>query len=254
MRKWNEDFYHDWKNMDDLSFHVEIDRIPRILEAFSMLPKYESLVNKVSEADKAEVTVPGTRRPSTRAERRKATRRAKIRRQELARYSDNFIMPNSGKVKNTGFRSYEKGAKVYHRNKKIQVESTVSPFNPLDGDFLDFNPDTIGSYETAEADGRLWKKADKIAASEDNLWEEFEAELERDSALLEENLKNWEWEEPSPVGIVEPEEKLKAQVDALNNQIANLMNEVNRLNSFLQEFNLQKLYEKYLEEHNHEFF
>ena len=28
MRKWNEDFYHDWKNMDDLSFHTAINRLP----------------------------------------------------------------------------------------------------------------------------------------------------------------------------------------------------------------------------------
>lgn len=57
----------------------------------------------------------GSRRPVNRAERRKATAHAKMRRQRMAMYSADEICPRSGKIKNTGFRSYEKGAKAWTR-------------------------------------------------------------------------------------------------------------------------------------------
>lgn len=81
-----------------------------------------------------EDTRKGTRKPSTRAERRKETATAKNRRKRLGNYSLNYIMPNSGKVKDTGLKPYFKGDKVYKRThnymwcEDTRETKTVIPF------------------------------------------------------------------------------------------------------------------------------
>ena len=65
------------------------------------------------------VEVRGTRRPTNRAERRKATAYAKNRRQALAKCADDIIT-NTGKVKDSGYRSYEKGDKAWSRKVRHQ--------------------------------------------------------------------------------------------------------------------------------------
>ena len=52
---------------------------------------------------------------TNRAERRKATVHKKLRRKAMSSYTDDFIMP-TGKVKDSGYRLYEKGDKLYKRS------------------------------------------------------------------------------------------------------------------------------------------
>lgn len=82
---------------------------------FNNEEKYSALDFKRNEPEEILSSSKGTRKPSTRAERRKETTNAKNRRKRLSNYSINYIMPNSGKVKDTGLKPYFKGDKVYKR-------------------------------------------------------------------------------------------------------------------------------------------
>lgn len=62
------------------------------------------------------------RHQTTRAERRKDTFHKASKRREMAKYADDEIRLNSGKVVNTGYRSYGKGAKLYKREKLVKWE------------------------------------------------------------------------------------------------------------------------------------
>lgn len=55
------------------------------------------------------------RKATNRRDRRRATALAKKHRQELAQYADDEIRENSGKVVNTGYRSYSKGKTAWNR-------------------------------------------------------------------------------------------------------------------------------------------
>lgn len=231
--------FTNWDGTENLNFWVAVKLLtPENLGKWAILPKYQAGIAKMEEEDEPDLLPQtGTRRPTNRQERRKATARAKIRRQKLAKYSDDFIMPNSGKVKDTGYRSYEKGAKVYHRNKKIQVESTVSPFDPWEE--LELEHFDYEEFYEVDSDGdRIWKKAE-------NLHEVCPCWV--DEYVEDEYVED-------EVTVPTEEEYLRGQVNYLENQTYNLKNEVTRLNSFLQEFNLNKLYERWLQENNYEFF
>lgn len=70
------------------------------------------------------------RKTTNRGDRRRATKKAKKRRQKMAKYSYDLIMLNFGKVKDTGWRSYEKGDKVYSR--KLRHERFSEPMPEMD--------------------------------------------------------------------------------------------------------------------------
>ena len=55
------------------------------------------------------------RKVTNRRERRRATEMKKKHRQELARYADDEIRENSGKIIDTGYRSYSKGKTAWNR-------------------------------------------------------------------------------------------------------------------------------------------
>lgn len=65
----------------------------------------------------------GTRKPGNRAIRRKNTINAKRHTKRIANYAYDLINPVTGKIKDSGWKSYLKGEKkVYVRNNKPQYE------------------------------------------------------------------------------------------------------------------------------------
>lgn len=92
-------------------------------------------INKMSDLDilvsmDDEILVGRYAAKDNRSIRLEKTKNKKNRRQKMAKYAYDLIMPNSGKVKDTGFRSYEKGDKVYSR--KLRHQKFSEPMQEMD--------------------------------------------------------------------------------------------------------------------------
>ena len=254
MRKWNEDFYHDWKNMDDLSFHTAINRLPEDVRKYGDCRFMSDAMYKIWKSEDVTISAEeildleaeaAEEFPTKNREKARKKHHEKVgtedRMKAVEPLTDRVRLTRNGGVKKREKSSVRAYFKQYdrrirrHENKKIPVESTVPPFDPweeLELEHFDYEE----FYEVDSDGNHIWKKAEdlyKICP----YWEDEYVE-----------------DEASPVGVVEPDDKLQAQVDSLKNQVQNLTNEINRLNSFLQEFNLNKLYEQFLLDKGHEFF
>ena len=95
----------------------------------------------------------GTRKPATRATRRKNTINAKRHTKRIANYSYDIINPVTGKIKDSGWKSYLKGDKVYVRKPheyKAEENDGMDDLIPFweaadDGDFDEWTYTADGS-------------------------------------------------------------------------------------------------------------
>ena len=169
------------RSFDEIMFEVRVNMLKDTINRFE---KYldqseeenidypficEAIVanQKITEQDNEVTEVRGTRRPVNRSERRKATAHAKNHRKALAKYADDEIRTNSGKVINTGYRVYEKGAKLYTRHGRTARDKfTDEPFDPWDTD------DEVTMLNLDNGDGYYSDEDIQKAIEEYNRWDD----------------------------------------------------------------------------------
>ena len=93
-------------------------------------------IKKISDLDLLvamddEILVSRYAAKDARSIRLEKTKNKKNRRQKMAKYAYQLIMPNSGKVKDTGWRSYEKGDKVYRRHHITRFQRGIISPKPV---------------------------------------------------------------------------------------------------------------------------
>jgi len=179
------------------------------------------VLNKSSEQDAEVPEVRGTRHPSNRAERRKATAHAKNRRKALAVYSDDEIRTNSGKVVDSGIRSYEKGAKIYTRKGRVTREKFTE--EPVDEESMFTIRDTDLSLDT---NSEVWTD-------------------EEISQAVKEYHKYEDDEEEYDFGY-DPYQNAIDDRESAWDEISDLKRQINIYKDFIGEFNLNTLYERWL--------
>lgn len=222
-------------NSNEILMEVYTDAIPRSLDRFSKYFgeteeenfAYTSIANaivcngKINEEDDPVPVTKGTRRPGNRAARRKATRKAKKNRRELATYALDEIMANSGKVKNTGYAAYEKGAKLYKRN-KLTAREIAKAVN--DGFYYEPEDETDECHWEENPDGTIKPETLRFWFEDDE--PEYEPE--------EEYYRYWDEDLKDHVYV-----PVETETSKLKKQIATYKD-------FLGEFNLNTLFERWL--------
>lgn len=192
------------------------------------------VLNKSSEQDEEVPATHGTRRPANRGERRKATAHAKNRRKSLAKYADDEIRMNSGKVVNTGWRSYEKGDKLYTRKGRVTREKfTEEPTLNMDEDdsltidntglYLDKNQDAWTDEEISQS--IAYFRYEHEHDHNDDAWDDFDDDFDED------------WDDDWDDYYFDEDEYIR--------EISKLKREVLRYKHFISEYNLGKLYDQW---------
>lgn len=193
------------------------------------------VLNKSAEQDEEVPETRGTRRPVNRAERRKETAHAKNRRKALAKYADDEIRTNSGKVINTGYRSYEKGVKVYTRKGRgFRDKFTEDPFNPWGSD------DEETMLNLTNNDGYYSDEDIQKAIEESNRWDD---DWDLDDGW--DDVHGDDWDDVHGDDCIDLDvlvENLQKQNQNLRNYNNQLEEEVRKLHEFLSDFNLETLH------------
>ena len=100
---------------------------------------------------------------NSRAKRRKATWRTIARKRELGKYSFQEICPVSLKVKDTGYRFYFKGDKIYGRKKRRAVKKSCNDFLRYEA----YDKEAVKNFKSEEKDSALKKNADQETQKQD---------------------------------------------------------------------------------------
>lgn len=206
------------------------------------------VLNKSSEQDEEVPATHGTRRPANRGERRKATAHAKNRRKSLAKYADDEIRTNSGKVVNTGWRSYEKGNKLYTRKGRVAREKfTEEPTLNMDEDdsltidntglYLDKNQDIWTDEEISQSIEYFRYEHDH----NDDDWDDFDDDFNDDFD------EDWDEDDEEEYDFgYDPYQNAIDDREAAWDEISDLKRQINIYKDFIGEFNLNTLYERWL--------
>lgn len=245
-------------NIDQIEFRADIwgDRVNRTeTEAAEYPSLYQAWVYnaKANEPDPVVAPIKGTRRPGDRASRRKATAHAKNRRRELATYSMDEIRP-TGKVKDTGIRSYLKGDKVYSRNgKEICRKYSDSEDNELRRRWYTHETDLEKGYidpDDYDQDFNPWGYTDEefCFAGGKNLHGDYDHVA---TAMIYEDYHNpYLDDDDYEYYDYDPYQSAIDDRETANDTIADLRREIARYKDFLGEFNLTTLYQRWLADNN----
>lgn len=254
------------KIFEKIEFDVKVDNLEDVFQRFQKYIHEDDneytldgytlqtymMSEKVNETDAEVPATRGTRRPATRAERRKDTAHAKNRRKSMATYADDEIRMNSGKVINTGWRSYEKGAKIYTRKGRVTREKfTEEPFNPwYDPDYLEDVDYETGLHLPVGTGYWSDETLSEAINNHNNPYYDYDWEeiLEDDEEELEE-LDEILDEDDDEVILVDAEEGDDELVDGLRQLNHQLELEVRKLYDFINEYNLNKLFSQWGKSH-----
>lgn len=245
------------KTLDKIRFEVNVDKIEGRIEHFAQYLNereednldfpciYQAIVAnaKANEEDETVVVSKGTRRPGNRAERRKATAHVKNRRKRLAVFSMDEIRP-TGKVKNTGIRSYLKGDRVYSRKDRRKGKKICRAYSDMEDKELrrrwyTYNTDMEKGYITEDDYDQDFNpygytNEEFFSVGGENLHGDFSnSETER----IYSDYHYW----------IDP---VLSDQEASWEEISNLKKEIAKYKDFLGEFNLNTLYERWLKDNS----